>query len=211
MSRADWSWNKETGMTRLLMAVGIFAVSAMAQTTLYLHSEKHPITGYLGADSEPGTALAAMATPTASGNAEVQLTDGGYPVAWISPAVAAPVTIKKAILFYVWGRESNGKANAGYYVRLSVYRNGQLLPDFTWGGPTAELANKDRARVMTITSGSMPKLEIGDRIVVRVYLKSSGGQMAAGHTVTTSVNGEYDEPGNSYIQFSEDIAFSLNP
>lgn len=199
-------------MTRFVILLCALSTSAVAQTTLRLHAAQHPITGYLSATSDPGAGRVESVTNTVKGPAQVQLTGTapGTVLAWISPPVAQSVQLDSNILFSIWGKVGSRKANVGYTVALAIYRNGVLLSNFTWGSPTSALTNQARQRLNIVGSGSNPTLQVGDRLVVRVYLKDSGGVMLGGQTVTTYFDATTaDDLGDTYLRFEDTIVFSL--
>jgi hypothetical protein len=198
-------------MIRTIFLACLVSATSFAQTTLRMHAAPHPISGYLEMNDKPGAGLATSTTATTA-NKKTTLTDtaGGFGLTWISPPVAQAVTLNGPIDFMLWGKENSTKANASYSVAFAIYRNGAVLPDFTWGTYIKELSGQMRPREFAITSGNNPTLQPGDRLVLRIYIASVGGPMAPGYLVTTTFDGNVDdESGDSYVTFANTIQFML--
>lgn len=132
---------------------------------------------------------------------------------WVSPPLAADVTISQDITCNIWAYESNMNANAT--IEVGVYRLDSLgnilstIVDPTGGGYFGtELGTSAAAKnwVATPTSTNMKK---GDRILVRLYADDySGGNMASGYTITADINATGAADGDSYLDFTDTLDFS---
>lgn len=159
--------------------------------------------------------LPTTANVTATVGSVNGLTNGletGAPVnEWISPPLAAAVTISGTITFNMCGLESNAMANAGFGVVVQRLSNtGAIVSTIVDSVQGTELgtANARRTWTATPTSTAMQK---GDRFRIRVYFDDAGGTMVSGYTLTLTYDGTTANTGDSNVDFAETITFVEEP
>lgn len=154
----------------------------------------------------------------------IQMTEtaGGSVVCWVTPPLAAAVTLSNTtMLVNIRGLESNAAANAAIGVKITKYSGGvesTVYINSSAQTNIAELDITDKIDGTTLGTAYSPTtvtsttLARGDRLVIRLYImNASGVTMASGQTVTASYNGETGAAaGDSWIQFgNETVAFEF--
>lgn len=143
---------------------------------------------------------------------------------WISPPVAADVTISGTITANIWASESSMSANVAINVVIEIIRanvlgtvNSNTLVQIVKSTRTTEEAVTTRAAAnfttgMTSGAYSSQTLNRGDRLRVRVIADDGGGNMATGFTFNMSYNGSSaSADGDTYVTFTEDFSFESAP
>lgn len=162
-----------------------------------------PALTYRRADRTQGGAAGGAAV-TVSGLTLVQLPDGGTPT-FMSDQVETAITVSGTVSVNLWGSESAAGVNARLRVDLHVYRAGSELAAFGTGRMAAELSTTNAVRTFTITPTSTA-LQVGDRILVKVYAEhnTAGSAMGSG-TVTLRYNGAAGADGDAFVSFTENV------
>jgi hypothetical protein len=156
-------------------------------------------------------AVASVTQTTASPPKQLTATSGGANLAWISPPLASAVTISGTVTFNGWGNENNALANAGFEVQVIKYTAGAestTVIDSSFG---TELGTGNAANNWT-GSPTSTTFAIGDRIVVKWFINSAGGSMAASYTATMHYGGRTTAAtGDTYVNFTETLSFQAEP
>lgn len=189
---------------------------------LFLHDELSDISLGTNNTNKAGTAVAwraRVANPVVGDAGNVTATvatvtgptnglETGNPVnEWISPPLAAAVTISGTLTFNICGLESSAMANAGLGVVVQRVDNvGTVVSTIADSVQLSELAtgNSRRTWTATPTSTAMAK---GDRFRIRVYFDDAGGTMATGYTLTLTYDGTNAALGDSNVDFAETLTF----
>jgi|KBSMisStaDraftv2_1062788.scaffolds.fasta_scaffold06274_2 hypothetical protein len=189
-----------------------------AQTKVYL---KQPINsdtslsqayGYANTTASVLAFTTSVTNTTASGTSiQWTKTAGGTQLKWISPPLAAPVTISGTVTMNVWAFEDNALANATVAFTVKRLAGGvegsSLLTDSTLG---SELGTSVAVKNWTASPASTT-FSTGDRIVLIGDIVNVG-TMAAAHSVTVDYGGKTGAAdGDSWVQFTENLSFTAEP
>ena len=190
--------------------VGLWAGSACASTALRLAvAEALPVAGYKTAGTNLNGGVATAVTSTATGptsGIQVTATAGGTALKWISPPLAAAVTISGTVTFSGWAKESSTAANAGLQVSVHRYTTAEQSA-FLNSEHGTELGTAVAQRTWTATPTSTNFVR-GDRIVIKWLVNDAGGTLASGSTVTLDYNGATaSADGDTSVTFTENLAF----
>lgn len=158
----------------------------------------------------PDTVASHIITKTAAGTKTIWISD---------PISTASVTVSSSITFNFWGLESSTSANAAY--RVGIYRWAK-----NWGGIVSFLGittdNGTPEWTGSATEKTAPALTpasttfvAGDRIVIVVYNDDASGcpstcETASSRTMTIDYDGATAADGDTYVSFTETIAFSAD-
>ena len=139
---------------------------------------------------------------------------------WISPPLAADVTIAGTITANIWGRESAASVNAAINIVVEVIRanalgtrNSNTLVQIVKSARTTEMAVSTTANsvanfTMTPTSTVVNR---GDRLRIRVF-GDDAGTMSASGTFGIGVAGPTAAAnGDTYVTFTETFSFESAP
>lgn len=174
---------------------------------------------FVGLSASPGASLNTssvtntVAGPT-SGIGTWFTNSSGTPMVFVSPPLAAAVTIAGTITYNFWGVESAMTANAGF--------QGVVKRITSTGAIGATVSNSERGTEMSSSGATVNNwtdaaptstaFSIGDRIMVMVCINDAGGTMNSGATVTLDVDGPTTgSDGDSYVQFTEALSFQTDP
>jgi hypothetical protein len=155
-----------------------------------------------------GSAYVSAAANTVSGATNgVEVTDGTYPLEWLSPPLGQDVTIDGLITFNLWAVESSMSANTG--IQCVIER---LAPD----GSLTTIINSEKGSELPYSAAAAQNwtadpasiaLNKGDRLRIRVALNDAN-TMVTGYTGTFYFNGDTQAAvGDSYIEFNETFSF----
>jgi len=152
------------------------------------------------ADRVQGASVTGSAV-TVSGLTLVEMSGSPF----CSDPVETAITVSGTVSVNLWGSESATTTNARFRLDLHVYRAGAQLASFFSARMAAELTTTNAVRTFTGTPTST-NLQVGDRIVVRVYAEenTSGTAMGTG-TVTHRYNGAAAADGDSFISLTETL------
>jgi hypothetical protein len=198
-------------------------------TTLYLRSALADVSRGSNTANLSGTAVAwrarelSVVEGTGAGvTATVATVTGptsgietGSPVnEWISPPLAAAVTISSSLQYLFWASESNAMANAGIGARLERLDSELNVVSVIWQADSGgvELGTA----ISAYASGTLPtttSLNKGDRLRLRVYFEDANGTMASGYTCTLRYDGAAANSADSRIilQPADDLTFMSGP
>lgn len=171
-------------------------------TRLYLRNTTATgIGAFMDLSTAGGTSTATAVVNTALGPTEIQWTKtaGGAVAEWVSPRFNKNFYIDNpssgiaasAMRAVMTAFESATQANAGSRVKVWRLRNGVETLIATMNDVN-ELSTSATARTMDTVSNSTltpTEMKADDRLVVRVYIKDTGGTMASGRTCTLNYNG----------------------
>ncbi len=172
----------------------------------------------LGTARGSGVVAVAATQSVAGATVGVELGWSGANVTreWISPPLAADVTIAGTITANIWASESSMSANVAINVVVDVIRanatgtrNSNTVVEIARSTNTVELALTTRtANNFTVTPTSTAANR-GDRLRVRVFGDdSAAATMASGFSFDGSYNGTTAAAdGDSYVSFTETFAF----
>lgn len=165
--------------------------------------------------------LISDATPTVTGatpGVEVRVGSLGLPAEWISPPVAADVTIAGTITANIWSSENNMSANVAINVVVDVIRANTTTTRNS--NTVVEIGRSARVTEVAVTTPSVNNFTFtptstavnrGDRLRVRVF-GDDAGAMATGFTFDMSYEGPTAAAdGDTYVTFSEDFSFESAP
>lgn len=186
------------------------ARAADAATTLRMGiAESLAMAGYKTCGTWQNGGIATSVTSTVTGpTSGVQVTDtaGGTALKWISPPLAAPVTIASTVTLSGWAKESATTANAGLQVTLHRYTTSEQSSFLNTEHGT-ELGTTIAQRSWTAAPTSTNFLR-GDRIVVKWWINDAGGTQASGATATLDYNGPTaSADGDTLVTFTENLSF----
>lgn len=193
-------------------------------TPVYFGTESADISGYLKAyigARGPTATLATTVGLTTTASATVvtsttfvpmTLTSGGTVAAWITPPLAAAVTISTAPFVSMYGAEANAAANAKIGVSILKYSAGAEGTAFIATSTAAVelLTTMSRNAWVTTTSGASEAITstsfaAGDRMVLRPGY-ASVGTMATGYGLFFDYAGPVSGgDGDSYVLFNENF------
>ena len=155
----------------------------------------------------------------------IELTNGagGTPVEWISPPVAADVTISGTITANIWCAENSMNANVAINVIIDIIRaatfgadGSNAIQNIVQSTFATEMALSTRAAnnfTTGMTSGAYTAqtLNRGDRLRIRI-IGDDAGTMATGFTFSASMGGPTAAAdGDTYVTFTETITFEAAP
>jgi RHS repeat-associated protein len=187
---------------------------AIRITRIRVHEVTSPVVGYRYATSTVGQGLTTSVVNSVSGpTSGVQLTKtaGGTPLVWISPPLAAAVTISGTVTMSAWGKESVAACNCGMQVTLHKYSGGTVGSAFLNSERGTELGNGISQQSWT-ASPTITSFSVGDRIVIKWWINDAGGTMSSGRTVTTDYDGANEgADGDTWVQFTEILSFQPEP
>lgn len=163
-----------------------------------------------GLSTSPGAGLATQTAGTVAGPVS------GRGLGWfISPPLAAAVTISGTITYNLWGLESAMAANTGFQGVIKRVDNTGAV-----GG--TNVSNKEFGTELATTTAAVNNwtdaaptstaFSIGDRILLAVCINDAGGTMGSGATITLDLDGATGgADGDSWVQFNEAISFMSAP
>ena len=197
-------------MRNLLIFV-LAITSLQAATKLRMHSAASGVSTYKEANPNLGTGLTTSVTNSAASGTQIQwtATGGGTALNWISPPLAAGVTITGTVTFNTWASESAAQCNCGERVVVKRYTGGAEGSTVTDSARGTELTTSITNQTWTATP-SNTSFSAGDRIVVYWYL-TNVGTMASGRSSTADYNGSVNaSDGETFVQFTETINFAYS-
>lgn len=199
-------------MRTLLPALflAFLATPSAAQTTLRMSvAESLPVSGYKTMGTALNGGLTTSVTNTVAGptsGVQCTRTAGGTALSWISPPLAAPVTIAGTVTLNTWAKEAATANNAGMQVTVHQYTTTEqsaFLNTERGTELTTSVSNQNWTATPTSTA-----FATGDRIVVKWWINDAGGTIASGGSVTMDYNGPTaGADGETYVRFSENITF----
>ena len=143
----------------------------------------------------------------------VEITDTADPMHWISPPVAADVTISGTVTGNVWAAETNMSANVAINFVLDVIRaTDNSIVQIVKSANVTEVAVTTRAvNNFTATPGAGVTVNKGDRLRVRIF-GDDAGTMAAGFLFHIGLGGPTAAAdGDSWVQVNETVTFLTAP
>ena len=182
-------------------------------TTLFLHdavaTEAGAPANYKRIDRTQGAAAATKTMTNVAGSTPIQWTDGagGANLAWISDEVLTAFTLSGTITLNIRGNESNNNDNVGPQVRIYKY-SGSEGAAFSTSTTASEFTTSEQARNWTDAAPTSTDFAVGDRIVVKVFAAPVGGVNMTAGTANIYINGAAGATGDSYVSFTENIAFT---
>jgi X-Pro dipeptidyl-peptidase C-terminal non-catalytic domain len=146
----------------------------------------------------------------------IEVASAGRVLQFISPPVAADVTISGTITLNIWAAENNMSANVAINVVIDVIRANATGTRNS--NTIVEIARTARVTEVAVTTPAVNNFTVtptstvvnrGDRIRVRVF-GDDAGTMATGFTFTVT----YDSPtaavsGDTYVTFNETFSFLI--
>ncbi len=157
-----------------------------------------------------GSANTATVTGPTSG---IEIDTTSSKAEWISPPLAADVTISGAVTCNVWAAENNMSANVAInFVVDKIDGADESIVEVVRSARTTEVAVTTRAvNNFTATPAAGVAFKRGDRIRVRIY-GDDAGTMATGFTFNIGYNGTTAAAdGDSYVTFTETFSFETAP
>jgi hypothetical protein len=154
-----------------------------------------------------GSGAVAIATNTVTGATNGVEVNDGFANCWISPPLAADVTISSNPTFNIWGLESSMNANVGLQVVVErVDSTGAVVStviNSEFGTELGTAASANNWATGSVTSTNFLK---GDRIRIRIA-GNDVGTMATGFTFTVRVNDTTLNSADSWVSFVETLTF----
>lgn len=131
---------------------------------------------------------------------------------WISPPLAAAITISGTLTFRICANQSNAMANAYPAVIVErVSNTGAVLSTVVDSQGSTELGTSN-ARVTWTATPTSTVFAKGDRIRIRYYFaNNTTNAMASGYTLTLTYDGTNANTGDSNVDFAETLAFMSPP
>lgn len=155
--------------------------------------------------SRGASAVSKVVTATAAGN-NIQWTDGagGTALVWLTNPLQA-VTISGAISANIRGLESANTVNSGVSLEIRKYVAADgTTPSIGTTTTSTEFTTSETAKSVTLAAPTSQTLVDGDRLLIRVRLRSVG-TMGAG-TATLFINGPTSgASGDTFVTFTETI------
>lgn len=133
---------------------------------------------------------------------------------WLSPPLAADVTISGAVTGNLWASESNMSANVAInFVVDKIDGATGAITEIVRSSRTVEVAVTTRdANNFTATPGAGVACKRGDRIRVRVFGDDSTANMGSGFTFALGYDAaSAGVDGDSYVTFTETFSFEEGP
>ncbi len=200
---------KATKALSLLLLVA----PAWCSTKVLMHNVASPVTGYRYATKTQGQGTVASVTNSMRGpTSGVQLTAtaGGPALVWISPPLAAATTISGTVTMNTWASEQSA-CHCGMQLTLQKYSNGAEGSAFLTSARGTELTTSITQQNWTATPTST-SFAVGDRIVVKWWIKDAGGTMNGNKSVTTDYDGKTSgSNGDTWLQFTETLTWQFEP
>jgi hypothetical protein len=164
-----------------------------------------------GGTNSGGYPLKATVTGPTTG---VELDSSGISL-FVSPPLAAGVTISGAITANVWASEASMTDNAAINVRVMKLTNGSsgshTISEVVRSARVTELATSAAVNNFSFTPASGVSFNRGDRIIVSLF-GDDAGTMAAGGYIRTYLSGPTAAAsGDSYLTFTETLTFEGTP
>ncbi len=157
--------------------------------------------------ASPGAASINRTTNTVAGATNGVEIVSGNALHYVSPPLAADVTISGTITCNIWASENNMSANVAINVIIErIDSQGQIQETVVKTTRTTELGTTAAAENFTATPTSTA-FNKGDRIRARIF-GDDAGTMASGFTFTVALDGPTTgASGDTYIQFNENLTF----
>jgi len=163
--------------------------------------------------SETRGAAAATATAAsiAGTTAGIEFVSGTVALEWISEPLSADFTVAGTITGNLWGLESTMNDNTAInFVVDKIDGATGAITQIAKSARTTELGTTNAANNFTVTPTSTV-CKRGDRIRIRPFIDDAGAAMIVG-TTTFSYNGPTAAAaGDSYVTFTETLAFEPDP
>src|SRR5215472_8566490 len=196
-----------------LVSVLLLVTPAWCGTKILMHNVSSPVSGYRYATKTQGQGTVASVTNSVKGptsGVQLSATAGGPTLVWISPPVATATTISGTVTMNIWASEQSG-CHCGMQVTVQKYSNGAEGSAFLTSARGSELSTSITQQNWTATPTST-SFSIGDRIVVKWWIKDAGGTMNSSKTVTVDYDGATaGSNGDTWVQFSESLQFQFEP
>ncbi len=161
-----------------------------------------------------GSGVSVFTASTVTGPTNgIEVASGGDPGSFLTPPLAADVTISGAVTGNIWASESNMSANVAInFVVDKVASVDGAITQIVKSANTAEVAVTTRAaNNFTATPGAGVACKRGDRLRVRVF-GDDAGTMATGFTFNMGFSGATaGADGDTYVSFTETFSFEANP
>jgi len=141
----------------------------------------------------------------------------GYPASgmdFVSPPVAAAVTISGSVTWNLWGYESSMSANAALNGVLDVIdgKTGAITQIVRSNNSTELALSVDAVNNFATTPAAGVVVKKGDRLRFRPYFSDGGGTMASSFATNFTYNGgTAGVTGDSWIQLTENVTFASEP
>src|SRR5438309_1197427 len=197
-----------------LLSLLLLVAPAWCSTKVLMHNIASPVSGYRYATKTQGQGTTTSVTNSVKGpTSGVQLTKtaGSSPaLVWISPPLAAAATISGTVTMNTWAAEQSA-CRCGMQVTLQKYSGGTEGSAFLTSARGTELTTSISLQNWTATPTST-SFAVGDRIVVKWWIKDAGGTMNSGKTVTSDYDGKTaGSDGDTWVQFTESLSFQFEP
>lgn len=187
-------------------------------TKLFLKAQLNPWNGIYGHANivrSVAAAVTSVTNTTASGTKiQATKTGGGTAVKWISPPVSAVVTISGTITNNLWAKEQAIGNNATVRIEVAKWSVASQSEGaaFSATSLSTELTTTNVANNWTDASPTSTTFQVGDRIVMYIYIVNVGTMGAGSPGVTVTYSGPTNAAsGDSYVQFNEAITFLAEP
>lgn len=161
------------------------------------------------------TATRATVTGATAGiEMNVPLNGPSGSVEWITPPLAAAVTISGSITFNLWMAESGMNANAASNCVIDkIAATDQTITQIIKTTRTTEMGSTvppTTAENFAQTPGAGVACNRGDRLRFRLFADDAG-TMASGFTITAYFNGGAAARGDTFCSFTESLTFESDP
>lgn len=160
-----------------------------------------------------GASIGSPTTSTVAGPTNgIEVAISGTPLEFISPPLAADVTISGAITGNIWAFENSMSANVAInFVVEKIDSATGTLTEIVKSARGTELGTSNAAVNFTATPGSGVACKRGDRLRVRIF-GDDAGTMASGFTFSSSFGGTTDGgTGDTYVEFTETFSLEAVP
>jgi hypothetical protein len=187
------------------MATKLFMKQFQSSANLTNQFASNPTYSYASVTAQVLTFITSITNTVASGT-KIQCTKtaGGAILQFISPPLAAAVTISGTITNNCWALESNNLANAGMRCIHSRWSDGTVISDTSKG---VELTTSAAVQNWTDAAPTSTIIGVNDRIVITWYV-TNVGTMGGSQTVTLDYGGKTAAAdGDTWVQFTENITF----
>lgn len=155
--------------------------------------------------------LAAQAIGTNGGSAIQWEDSGGNPIKWISPPLAAPVTISGTVTMNTWASDGTGTSKITVAFTIKKFTSGsESTALLTTSAYSAQLTTTEANQNWSATPTSV-SFAAGDRIVVIGQITNIGGSMVSDTVNIGYAGATPNADGDLYVQFAENLTFNPEP
>jgi len=187
-------------------------------TTIYLKKDLNSGSGlgayYYASGFRPLGVQHLADTNTTAGGTLIQCTYvAGDPeiLAWVSPPLAAAVTIAGAISVQISGKQSADTVNAQLRFQLYKFSGGvEAGSPFSAASMGAELTTATTRYNWSDSAPTSTDFAVGDRIVIKYFI-ANFGTMAVGTAEIVYGDNDSAQAGDAFVTFTENITFTQEP